>query len=343
MKPPQTVLAAALAFILVHASVPSIPAAERHEDKRFGELVDNAALVYLIRQKKFQGKARTIFVFSEETLLGTLDNNSYTFTYVPPGEHLFWLNFAKTSERVDLDAGEAYYFNVSPRGAWRSKLVIENIGSEWGEALINEVKSFCTPTSKEIAKADEYVTERLGKAEKYAAKESESRYYSREKTVGRWPKADLAPYSILFIEDFTLTDPNQEKRKKQMQVQTAGSRVADMLERELRDGLFSEVRRDSAAGPVEGAVVLRAELTQYKPGSRAARGFLIGTSNAHLDFIVHLIDGATGAELATFSDDRIWILSDAGGVGIEEMEESLAFELSVYLTECKTGVEWQPE
>ena len=30
-------------------------------------------------------------------------------------------------------------------------------------------------------------------------------------------------------------------------------------------------------------------------------------------------------------------------IGIEEMEESLAFELAVYLTECKTGIEWQPE
>ena len=29
-------------------------------------------------------------------------------------------------------------------------------------------------------------------------------------------------------------------------------------------------------------------------------------------------------------------------IGIEEMEESLAFELAVYLTECKTGVGWLP-
>jgi hypothetical protein len=154
---------------------------------------------------------------------------------------------------------------------------------------------------------------------------------------------DLSPYSVLVIEDFDLTDPNREKRKNQMQVQTVGSRIADMLERELEEGLFAEVRRESPLEPIENAVILRGEITQYKAGSRVARGFLIGTSNAHLDFNAHVVDGATGAELAEFSDDRVWILSDAGGIGIEEMEEGLAFELAIYLTERKTGVEWQPE
>jgi hypothetical protein len=147
------------------------------------------------------------------------------------------------------------------------------------------------------------------------------------------------------VEDFTLTDPRADERRHQLQVQTASSRIADMVERHLDDDLFEQVLRSEKAEPAEGKVVLRGEITRYKPGGRVARGALIGTSNSYLDFTMHLIDSATGNELATFSGDRTWFWGGMAGeaVGIEEMEESLAFELAVYLTECKTGVEWQPE
>ena len=136
-----------------------------------------------------------------------------------------------------------------------------------------------------------------------------------------------------------------EERKKTLQVQTAGSRIADMVERQLEEGLFTEVRRESPPSPAESAVILRGEITQYKAGSRAARAFFAGTSNSHLDFIVSLIDAGTGEELATFSANRVWAWGGYMGesVGIEEMEESLAFELSVYLEECKTGTVVEPE
>jgi hypothetical protein len=343
----DTATAAGLAFCLLLTIPLTLPAAQKHGSRQYAEPADNAALVYLVRQKKMQGKARTFFVFADDTLLGTLDNGCYTYAYVPPGERLFWLNFARISERVKLEPGETYHFNLTPTGASFSSWVrFEDVGEEWGRALIDEVPSFCTPDDKEIAKADEYVANRMGKAERLAAKQPQGRYwYSREKSVGSWPHADLAPYSILYIEDFALTDPKADERKKEMQVKTAGSRIADRLKRQLDEGLFAEVRRESPSEPVEGAVVLRGELTQYKPGSRVARGFLIGTSNSHLDFTVRVVDAASGDELAAFSAKRVWAWGGIAGdmVGIEDLEESLAFELSVYLEECKTGRAVEPE
>ena len=125
---------------------------------------------------------------------------------------------------------------------------------------------------------------------------------------------------------------------------TAGSRIATQVERQLRDGLFEEVRRESPSGPVAGAVILRGELTQYKPGSRVASGLLAGTSNAHLDVTIRMIDAVTGHELAAFSAKRVWAWGGLMGMdtGIEEMEAALAYELSVYLEECRTGATVAP-
>jgi hypothetical protein len=338
---------AAAAGCVLSMAVPLLPAAEKHTDKQIGEAVDNAALVYFVREKKMQWKARTFFVFADDEFVGTIDNNCYTFAYLRPGERLLWLNFAKITETAELQPGEVYYYKVTPTGtSFSNRLSIEDIGEDWGQALVAEVKSYCTPTEKEIETSEKYVVERLGKAQKYAAKEPEGSYwYSREKSVGRWPHADLAPYSTLIIEDFTLTDPKADERKHRLQVQTAPSRIADKVEGQLGDEVFAEVLRGEKSELAEGTVVLRGEITRYKPGSRVARSAMIGTSNSYLDFAMHLIDAATGEELATFSGDRTWFWGGMAGesVGIEEMEESLAFELAVYLTECKTGVEWQPE
>jgi len=326
-----------LILCLFFPSVPVAEGAEKHKEKAMGEATDDAALVYFIRTKKFQGKARTFFVYADGTFLGTLDNNCYTYSYLEPGEHLLWLNFAKVTEDVDLKPGEVYYYNVWPAGA---QLDFENVGSDWGQALITTVKSYCTPTEKEILKSETHIAERRGKAEVAAAKEPEEHYWaSHEKSVGRWPHADISGYSVLFIEEFTLTDPKAFERKKALQVLSAPGRITDMVEREIDETLFTEIRRETPQEPTEGAVILQGEITRYKPGSRATRGLLIGTSNAYFDFAVRLIDSATGDELATFSGDRTWFWGGTMGesVGIQEMEESFVYELSVYLEECKRG------
>jgi hypothetical protein len=332
-----TSIAAGLTLGLLLPQIPAARAAVRHEEKQIGEAADNAALVYFIREKKRQGSKSTYFVYADDAFIGALDNDCYIFGYVPPGERLLWLNFAHVTEQIALEPGEVYYFKLYAD--------FENVGTDWGVGLLGRAGAFCTPDEEEIAKSKEHLAKRKGKAEKWAAKEPEDLYagrywYSREKSVGTWPHTDLAPYSALYIEDWALTDPKAHKRKKDLQVSSAGSRIADQVRRQLDDDLFTKVFREAPSLPVEGAVLLRGELTRYKPGSETARTFLAGTSNSHLDFRVRLIDGVTGDELASFSAQRVWAWGGTAGgtIGIDEMEESLAFEISVYLEECKTGI-----
>ena len=77
-------------------------AAELSTDKQFGEAKPDAALVYLIREKRFQDSGRTMFVFGDQPCLAALDNVSYAFVYLPPGKHLLWLNWAKITTEVEL-------------------------------------------------------------------------------------------------------------------------------------------------------------------------------------------------------------------------------------------------
>lgn len=334
---------AGLSILLLLAPAPAAECSVKSKQKQMGEARDDAALVYFIRTKKFQGKARTFFVYADEHLVGTLDNNCYTFAYLPPGEHLLWMNFAKITETVDLEAGEVYYFNVWPKGA---NLDFQDVGRDWGQSLIETVKLYCQPTDKEVLKSETHIAERLGKAEKTEGAKPEGQYWaSYEKSVGRWPHADLSAYPVLALEDFVLTDPKIEKRNKKLQVLSAAQRVTDMVEREIEDGLFAEVRREPLDPAGGGTVILRGEITRYKPGSRASRAMLIGTSNAYFDFKVTLIDAASGEELADFSGDRTWFWGGDMGesVGIEEMEESFAYELSLYLRECRTGERLGPD
>ncbi|MHC4179255.1 MAG: hypothetical protein ACYSWU_17215, partial [Planctomycetota bacterium] len=81
-------------------------------EKRYGEPEAGKALVYFIRPAHQTASARTMFLYSDKKLLGTIDNNSYTFAHVDPGSHLFWTNWTAISERLELVPDRTYYFRV---------------------------------------------------------------------------------------------------------------------------------------------------------------------------------------------------------------------------------------
>lgn len=160
----------------------------------------------------------------------------------------------------------------------------------------------------------------------------------REKKAASWPAVDLTPYSILYVEDIRVTDPKANKRKKAAQVKTAPARIESYLVSTVEEGLFEEIRQ-APMEPVSGAVALRVELTQYKPGSAFGRAMLAGVGSAHLDFKATLVDAATGEKLTSFTGDKTWAWGGAYGMsrGIEELEQNLAVELALYLKRCKGG------
>jgi hypothetical protein len=320
----------AIAAILF-ASVFLMPAAQavtKTMEKVYAEPDEEKALVYFIRTPSFVGSARTMFVYSDDQFLGALDNDSYIFAFVDPGERFLWLNWARINRNFEFEQGETYYFVVVDS--------ILDVPEDEGTRRIEEARFYCQPTDKEIKTSAKHIRERSAKAEKFAEKDTGERAGAksdREAHIAMWPVLDLSDYTTLVIEDFKVTDPKAGKRKNVDQLQAAPTRVANLVRANLDKGTFDEVLRGEIEEPLEGTLILRVELTQYKPGSRAARAMLAGAGAARLDFLARLIDGTTGKELATFSDERAYGWGGMMGTigGIESIEKNLAYELAVYL------------
>jgi hypothetical protein len=315
---------------LLLAAVPAT-AANRAPTKQEGEVKPDSALVYLVREGHFQGSGRTMFVYSDDSFVGTLDNDCYTFAQLPPGKHLLWLNWARINAEVELEAGKTYYYNV-----WDQVRPVEE---SFGKALLGGVKGYCTPAPKEQETAAEHIRERYGEAQQRAAKKpagappEHTADKKREENVARWPKVDLASYGTLFVEDFPMADPKAAERKKGYLVESAPQRLADMVAKNVGTAAFAEVVRGTPPEAREGAVILRAKITQYKPGSETARLMIAGAGSAQLEMAAELVDAASAKSLVQLPIDRTWAWGGILGAsrGIEDMERNVAYELGLYL------------
>ena len=118
-----------------------------------------------------------------------------------------------------------------------------------------------------------------------------------------WPAVDLTAYETLYIEDVRVTDPKAAERTAQELVQTVPERMANLILFSVDPDLWDEVERGSPETGKKG-LILRVDLTQYKPGSLGARATLIGTGSAHLNLRATLVDAASGQELAAFDENR---------------------------------------
>jgi hypothetical protein len=293
-----------------------------------------------MREARFQGSGRTMFLYSDDQLVGTLDNDCYTFAPLPPGEHLLWLNWARINLEVELEAGKTYWFNVFDK--------IRPVEESFGRALLGGLKSYCTPTDEERRTADEHIAKRYGEAQRRAAKKPAEQpdataQRRREENVARWPRVDLAPFQVLVVEDFVMADPKAGERKKEYLVQSAPARLADQVVQALPPGLFSEVLRQPGTPP-RGALILRGRITQYKPGSEAARLMVAGAGASHLEMDVELASAETGDRLVALPVDRTWAFGGVLGAarGIEEMERNVAYELALYLQRNRGGTAGAP-
>ena len=342
MKRLIATLPTALGMCLFLVLAPVAKGAEKSKTKIMGEApAADKVLVYFIRKKKIFGAGRTVFVYADGTFLGTVDNNCFTYSYIEPGEHLLWLNIMKVSETVNLEPGETYYYDVWPAG---NDPDIENIGSGWGNELIDGVKSHCAPTRKEILKSTDHITKLRGEVEAAEAKkfDGKSTWRNSQKTWARrgamWPRVDLSGYPVLLIDEFTLSDPKEPKRRHAQRTRTASSRVADLVEQKVINNQFIESHRGAPQDSRDGAVILRVEITKYRPVNKSARavtGYLLDfTAATKFDFSVRLIDSSSGDELVEFADS--WYATSQYN-GIQELEGYFAIELTRYLKDCKLG------
>lgn len=305
-------------------------AAKRSPDKQMAEPRPDQALIYLIREKRFVGGGRTMFVFSDQTFLGALDNDSYSFAYVPPGKHLLWLNWAQVNTEIEVEAGKTYYFAV-----WST---FDALDESSGKTFLSGISSYATPDPREVEKAEEHIRKRHGKAvaSSAAKPEEETKATSLQRRaahIAKWPKVDLAAYPTLCLEPFAVTDPKAKNDKKQYLVESAPQRIAGLVLEELGPTAFTEVRKDADCGKAADTVVLRARITQYQPGSETARFMLAGLGSAQIEMIVDLVSAQSGQTLVQFEPKGTWAWGGAVGVskGISDLEKNVAYEVAGYL------------
>jgi hypothetical protein len=295
-------------------------AAVRSRERVLAEPRDDKTLLYFIRPMKLVAGGRTMFVYADETFLGVLENDTYTFAYVEPGRRLLWLNWARITKEIDAVPGTVRYFWVYDQ--------FSELEEDEGQRRIREAGFYVTPKEKEVETSRKHIAKRHDKALEFAGVDTsrtsgpKDRGGKAERRTAKWPRVDLSRYGSLYVEDFAITDPKAAERKNQEYVQTAPRRLADLLVEDLPADLFESVGRGSPGEGQQQAVVLRVEVTRYRPA-------LYGKgSAAYLDFTLRLVDGESGAELTNFSEKR------GSGYGIDRLESRIVRELSAYLTGC---------
>ncbi len=303
MKPGNKRLVAPLLLILIVGSgVPSL-AAEKSENKIYCEPTPDQSVLYFIRPADMMGFARTLFIYADDQLLGTLDNNSYTCVRLDPGRYLLWPKQGDSVLNLEAGPGQVYYFEAT-----------FGIGFSWlpeseREASLQEVKFYATATDKELAKAAEHVAKRLPKVQKLA----QERAVNREKRLQTWPAVDLSSYSTLYIDDFQITDRKALKPKNVEAARSATERMAALVKGELDSGPFAAVHQGAAGEQPEASLLLKVEVVKFRPGKLGGApppqpGFSITVSmemaTLRFGFKVELVDATSGEVLAAFADER---------------------------------------
>jgi hypothetical protein len=108
--------------------------------------------------------------------------------------------------------------------------------------------------------------------------------------------------------------------------------MANFIAFSVDPDLFSDVKRGSPDTGEKG-LILRVELTQYKPGSAGARFIAAGAGSAHLNLRAALVDAASGEELTAFDETRTfgWGGFVGSSRGITLMEENAAKEIAAWI------------
>ena len=121
-----------------------IPEYSIYASEHDGAEREDQARVYLI-----QGEGKKRHVFAGEHWLGTVDKDSYTFSYVDPGEYLIWTDKADF-EWLYLSSGKTYYLEVTGKS-------ITMLDEPAGKTSVEKVGVYRAPTDKDRRQAEKKV------------------------------------------------------------------------------------------------------------------------------------------------------------------------------------------
>lgn len=302
---------------------------DRSKDKQFAQPDLDEALVYLIREKRFTGAATTMYVFSDQTMMGALDSNTYTFAYLPPGKHLLWLT-PKINTEVEFEAGKTYYFTV-----WAS---LDALDEATGKTYIAAVSNYATPTPRDVEKGAKYMAKLYDKVVASTAARTDDGPKAfdlsrRTAHVAQWPKSDLTAYTTLCLEPITMVNPKAAVAQQQYLFDSAPERIANLVLTDVGTDAFAAVCKDASCGNAADTVVLRARITLYKPGSELVRIIMAGAGSAQIHMTVDLVSAQTGQTLVEFEPKGLWAWGGALGAskGMSDLEQNVAYEVAAYL------------
>jgi len=144
-----------------------------------------------------------------------------------------------------------------------------------------------------------------------------------ERAVEKMPKVDLSSYSVLYIEDFEITDPSAFRKMTPVQLEYGRGILPDFVRHWLtysRDAVFFDVKREPVK-PEQGSLVLQGEMERYGTG----------LSGSSLRVSVRLVDPNTRERIVVFSITR------SSSSSLVDVERLVGRELAEYLIRCKGG------
>jgi hypothetical protein len=165
--PRGTVVGACLVILLFAAAGDGVADDPSKSQARvFAEPQPEKALVYFARPHNFVGMARTMFLYADDALMGTVDDDSYGFAYVEPGRHLVWTNWTMISEELEFLAGRTYYLRTAQE--------ITLLDEGQGRQLVEQVRWHKTTTDKEKATAQRHIANRYERAKRREQKQEKA-------------------------------------------------------------------------------------------------------------------------------------------------------------------------
>lgn len=124
------------------ATVSMAPAAEDVAAKQFMPAAGEAN-IYIVREDRFTGSAVAFEIQVDGTSVGSLAPGTYLLIEVDPGEHVISSTTNENQEvrRLVAEAGNNYFFEVTPRMGWLAARVgLEQVDEGAGTKLVNEGK-----------------------------------------------------------------------------------------------------------------------------------------------------------------------------------------------------------
>lgn len=148
---------------------------------------------------------------------------------------------------------------------------------------------------------------------------------------------DLGRFSIATVQPFEVAHPRAQEAD-------AGVTLANAIARHLEYD-FGDLFQDVRVGMPQGApneVVVTGRITEYQPGSRAARLLGPGIGKAELEGNVVVKEAATGQPLLIAPIDKLWAWGHSVGAmkGMEDMVEESAAAAANMVARAKG---WDPQ